>query len=143
LEVQEYFDKMKKKLGKDLDGMIVQPMAKGREIILGLKRDGNFGAMLMFGLGGVYTEVVKDVAFRFAPIDRDEAMQMMQEVKAYKVLTGYREFPRMDIEAVAGALVSLSKLAIDHPEIKELDINPLMVEKEGHGAVAVDVRMIV
>jgi acetyltransferase len=143
LEVQEYFDRMKKKLGGDLDGMVVQPMAEGREIILGFKRDENFGPMLMFGLGGIYTEVVKDVSFRFAPIDRSEALQMMQEIKTYKILTGYREFPKLDVEAVADALVGLSRLAMDHPEIKELDINPLMVDREGRGCQAVDVRMIV
>jgi acyl-CoA synthetase (NDP forming) len=143
LEIKEYFDRIKKKLGDDLQGMIVQPMVSGREIILGVKRDDNFGSMLMFGLGGVYTEVVKDVAFRFAPIDKNEALQMMQEIKSFKTLTGYREFPKVDIEAIADALVGLSNLVINHPEIQELDINPLIVQKEGEGCEAVDVRIIV
>lgn len=143
LEVREYFDKMKKKLGGDLEGMIVQPMISGREIILGIKRDDNFGPMLMFGLGGIYTEALKDVAFRFAPIDKNEAMEMMRETKAFKTLTGYRDLPKMDVEAVAQALMSLSELAIDHPEIKELDINPLMVQKEGEGCRVLDVRIII
>jgi acetyltransferase len=143
LEVQEYFDRIKRKLGDALEGMIVQPMVDGREIILGMKKDDGFGHMLMFGLGGVYTEVVKDVAFRFAPIDRDEALEMMQEIKSFKILTGYREFPKMDIDALADALVGLSNLAVNHPEIKELDINPLMVKREGQGCQAVDVRIIV
>lgn len=143
LEVKEYFDRMKKKLGRDLEGMVVQPMVKGREIILGVKRDENFGPMLMFGLGGVYTEVVKDVAFRFAPLDQAEALEMMQETKSFRTLTGYREFPKTDVEAVAAALVGLSELAVRHPEIKELDINPLIVRQEGEGCQAVDVRIIV
>jgi acetyltransferase len=143
LEVQEYFDKIKGKLGDALEGMIVQPMVDGREIILGMKKDEGFGHMLMFGLGGVYTEVIKDVAFRFAPIDRDEALEMMQEIKSFKILTGYREFPKMDIEALADTLVGLSNLAVNHPEIKELDINPLMVRREGQGCQAVDVRIMV
>jgi acetyltransferase len=143
LEIKEYFDRIKKKLGDDLQGMIVQPMVSGREIILGVKRDDNFGSMLMFGLGGVYTEVVKDVAFRFAPIDKNEALQMMQEIKSFKTLTGYREFPKVDIEAIADAVVGLSNLVINHPEIQELDINPLIVQKEGEGCEAVDVRIIV
>lgn len=143
LEVKEYFDKIKEKLGNDLEGMIVQPMVKGREIILGVKRDDNFGSMLMFGLGGVYTEVIKDVAFRFAPIDMNEALEMMQEIKSFKTLIGYREFPRMDIDAIARTLVGLSNLVADHPEIKELDINPLIVQKDSEGCKAVDVRMII
>ncbi len=143
LEVREYFDRIKGKLGDTLEGMIVQPMVDGREIILGMKKDEGFGHMLMFGLGGVYTEVVKDVAFRFAPINRDEAMEMMQEIKSFKILTGYREFPKMDIEALADTLVGLSNLALNHPEIRELDINPLMVRREGQGCQAVDVRIMV
>jgi len=143
LEVCEYFDRIKSKLGDELDGMILQPMVAGREIILGVTKEGNFGHMLMFGLGGVYTEVVKDVAFRFAPIDRDEALEMIRETKSFKTLTGYREFPKMDIEALADALVGLSSLVVNHPEIKEMDINPLIVQKEGEGCKAVDVRIIV
>ncbi|MFA6896757.1 MAG: acetate--CoA ligase family protein [Patescibacteria group bacterium] len=143
LEVCEYFDRIKSKLGDELDGMILQPMVAGREIILGVTKEGNFGHMLMFGLGGVYTEVVKDVAFRFAPIDRDEALEMIRETKSFKTLTGYREFPKMDIEALADALVGLSSLVVHHPEIKEMDINPLIVQKEGEGCKAVDVRIIV
>jgi len=143
LEVREYFDRIREKLGDKLDGMIVQPMVEGKEIILGVKKDESFGHMLMFGLGGIYTEVIKDVAFRFAPIDRDEALEMMQEIKSFKTLTGYREFPKMDVEALVSALVGLSNLVINHPEIKELDINPLMVSKEGEGCQAVDVRIVV
>jgi len=143
LEVKEYFDRIKNKLGENLEGMILQPMIKGREIILGIKKDDNFGSMIMFGLGGVYTEVLKDVAFRFAPIDKNEAMQMMQEMKTFKTLTGYREFPKMDIESLAEAIVSLSRLAEEHPEIKELDINPLIVREEGEKCSAVDVRILI
>lgn len=143
LEVRQYFDKMKKELGNDLQGMIVQPMVKGREIILGVKKDDNFGSMLMFGFGGIYTEVVKDVSFRFAPIDRSEAFEMMQETKSFKILTGYRGLPKMDVDSIADALVGLSNLVINHPEIKELDINPLMVQEEGSGCRAVDVRIVV
>ncbi|MDD3006389.1 MAG: acetate--CoA ligase family protein [Candidatus Pacebacteria bacterium] len=143
LEVSEYFDRIKGKLGGDFEGIIIQPMVDGREIILGVKGDENFGHLLMFGLGGIYTEVVKDVAFRFAPIDREEAMEMMQEIKSFKILTGYRQFPKMDIEALADTLVGLSNLVVNHPEIKELDINPLMVQKEGQGCKAVDVRIMI
>jgi acetyltransferase len=143
LEVRQYFDKIKKALGKDLQGMIVQPMLGGAELILGLKRDENFGPMLMFGLGGIFAEVTKDVSFRFAPIDRTEALAMMREIKSFKTLDGYRGRPKMDVEAVAEALVGLSRLAIAHPEIKELDINPLFAREAGKGCVAVDVRMMI
>jgi len=143
LEVREYFDRMKSTLGEALEGMLVQPMVDGREIILGVKKDGNFGHIIMFGLGGVYTEAVKDVAFRFAPVDKNEALEMMQETKLFKTLIGYREFPKMDIDAVAEALMGISNLVTNHPEIEELDINPLMVQKEGNGCSAVDVRILV
>lgn len=142
-EAEEYFELMRDKLGADLDGMIVQPMVPGREIIVGMKRDDNFGPMLMFGLGGVYTEVIKDVAFRFAPIDHDEALEMMMETKTFKTLVGYREFPKLDVAAVADVLVNLSRLVMEHPEIRELDINPLMVMREGKGCQAVDIRISV
>jgi len=139
LEVKEYFDQASKKLSNKLEGIIIQPMVKGVEIILGVKKDENFGHLIMFGLGGVFTEITKDVSFRLAPINKTEALKMIREIKSFKILDGYRNLPKANIDSVADSLVSLSKLVSDYTEIKELDINPLIVtEKE---CFAVDVRI--
>ena len=139
-EVREYYDKINGKLGNKLEGVIVQPMIEGTEVILGAKRDKSFGHLIMFGLGGIYTEIIKDVSFRLAPIDKTEALKMIKEIKSFKILNGYRGRPKMDIDSIADSLVGLSHLVSDHPEIKELDINPLMVTEKG--CLAVDVRMV-
>ena len=139
LEVKEYFDQASKKLGVSLDGIIIQPMVKGAEIILGVKKDENFGHLIMFGLGGIFTEIAKDVSFRFAPIDKAEALKMIKEIKSFKILDGYRNLPKVNLDSIADALVGLSNLISEHKEIKELDINPLIVtEKE---CFAVDIRI--
>ena len=138
-EVREYFDQVSKKLGNNLDGIIIQPMVKGTELILGVKKDENFGHLIMFGLGGIFTEITKDISFRLAPIDKNEALKMIREIKSFKVLDGYRNLPKVNISSIADSLVGLSKLVSNHAEIKELDINPLIAtEKE---CFAVDVRI--
>ncbi len=139
-EVREYYDIIYKRLENKLEGMIIQPMAEGTEVILGVKRDENFGHLLMFGLGGIYTEIIKDISFRLAPINKSEALKMIKEIKSFKILNGWRGLPKADINSIADSLVSLSNLVSDHPEIKELDINPLMVSKKE--CLAVDVRIL-
>jgi acetyltransferase len=125
-----------------VEGIMVQKMSMpGEEIILGMNRT-NFGPLLMFGLGGIFVEVFKDVAFRLGPILRNETHRMIREIKGYKLLTGFRGRPKVDIEAIERALVSLSDMAANHPEIKEMDINPLMVHPEGEGATVADCRII-
>jgi len=94
----------------------------------------------MFGLGGIFVEVLKDVAFRIAPITKSEAQEMITEVKAYPILRGYRSQPLADINAIVEILLSTSKLVMDHPEIKELDLNPIIVYEKG--AKTVDARII-
>jgi acetyltransferase len=96
----------------------------------------------MFGLGGIFVEVFKDVAFRLAPIGRTEAGRMIREIRGFKLLSGFRGRPMADLEALERAIVSLSDLAVNHPEISEMDINPLLVHGEGKGATVVDCRMI-
>jgi len=125
-----------------IDGILVQEMIKGgREVILGMKRDPQFGPLLMFGLGGIYVEVLKDVSFRLTPLSKKEAQEMVREIKTFKILKGARGQKPVDIKAIEDCLLSLSELSIDFPKIKEIDINPLIVkEKE---AVAVDARIIV
>jgi acyl-CoA synthetase (NDP forming) len=124
-----------------ITGVMVQAMTEGREVILGLKRDPQFGAAIMFGLGGIYTEVLKDVSFRVAPITPQDARDMISEIRGLPLLTGARGGKKADIEAIARCLVGLSQLALDFPQIVELDINPLMVDEPGKGAVAVDCRL--
>jgi acetyltransferase len=126
-----------------IEGVLVQKMASsGTEIILGLNRYPVFGPLLMFGIGGIFVEVFQDVTFRLAPIGRNEARRMVRQIKGYKLLQSFRGRPKGDIETVEKCLVSLSNLAINHPEIMELDINPLLVHAEGQGATAADCRMI-
>ena len=122
-------------------GMIVQEMAPaGTEVIVGAVKDPQFGPAMMFGLGGIFVEVLKDVTFRIAPIDEGEAREMISEVKAYPLLKGYRNLPPADIDAIVRILVDASRLVTDHEEIKELDLNPVLVYKRG--AKTVDARII-
>ncbi len=126
-----------------IEGVLVQKMAPGgTEIILGLNRYPVFGPLLMFGIGGIFVEVFQDVTFRLAPIGRNEARRMVRQIKGYKLLQSFRGRPESDIECIEKCLVSLSHLAMNHPEIVELDLNPLLVHAKGQGATAADCRMI-
>ncbi len=122
-------------------GMLVQEMApSSTEVIVGSIKDPQFGPALMFGLGGVFVEVLKDVTFRIAPITETDAREMITEVKGYPILKGYRGQPPADIDAIVKILMNTSRLVIDHMEIKELDLNPIMVYE--NGAKTVDARII-
>jgi acetyl-CoA synthetase (ADP-forming) len=122
-------------------GVTVQEMAsQSIEVIIGAIKDPQFGQTLMFGLGGVFVEILKDVTFRIAPITEEEAREMISEIKAYPLLRGYRNLPPADIEAIVGILLSTSRLVMDYPEIKELDLNPIMVYEKG--AKTIDARII-
>jgi len=125
-------------------GVMVQEMIpQGREVILGITRDLQFGPMIMFGLGGIYVEVLKDVSFRIAPLSVESADAMIHEIRSFPLLRGVRGELPADIEGIKDALVRLSQMAIDFPEIIEADINPLLVCAEGQGAVAVDARITI
>jgi acetyl coenzyme A synthetase (ADP forming)-like protein len=114
----------------------------GEEVILGMKRDPAFGPIIMFGLGGIYVEVFKDVSFRVAPIDEPIADSMIKQIKAFKILSGIRGKAPRDVAAIRDCLMRLSQLAIDCPQIKELDINPLIVLKESEGCYVADARIL-
>lgn len=127
-----------------IKGVLVEKMVKdGEEVILGLKRDPLFGPVIMFGLGGIYVEVFKDVSFRIAPVWKDSVSEMIREIKSYPVLSGIRGKSPRDIESVELCIERLSQLAIDCPQIKELDINPLIVEEKGKGCFVADARMVI
>jgi acetyl-CoA synthetase (ADP-forming) len=122
-------------------GMLVQEMAPAStEVIVGAIKDPQFGPALMFGLGGIFVEVLKDVTFRIAPVSEGEAREMITEVRAYPLLRGYRNVPPADIDAIVKIILNTSKLVVEHPEIKELDLNPIMVYKKG--AKTVDARIV-
>ncbi len=128
--------------GVSILGVLVQEMiAGGKEIIIGFTRDPQFGPLVMFGLGGIYVEVIKDVSFRLAPLCPEEAQEMIREIKGYPLLKGVRGEPEADLEALVNSLVSLAQLAADFPELSEGEINPLLVRPKGQGAVAVDARL--
>ncbi len=125
-----------------IHGVLVQEMiTEGREIIIGMTRDPQFGPMLMFGLGGIYVEVLRDVSFQLAPITADEATQMLMGTKTYKLLKGVRGEKSVDMQLVAECIQRISQLSVDFPMIEEMDINPLKVSSEFARAVAVDGRV--
>jgi acetyl-CoA synthetase (ADP-forming) len=125
----------------NLLGVLIMEMApKGTEVIVGAIKDPQFGATLMFGLGGIFVEVLKDVTFKIAPVSLDEAKEMINGLKASALLKGYRNTDPADVEALAQILVNVSKLLMDHPEINELDLNPIMAYAKG--ANTVDARII-
>lgn len=112
-----------------LDGVLVQEQIKGEvELIVGLKKDITFGLCVVFGLGGIFTEVLKDISIRVIPIDKIDAKEMIKEIKGYKILEGYRGKRGVDIDKLCEILVNVGKIAQDFPQIKELDINPLIVQ---------------
>jgi acetyltransferase len=125
-----------------IEGIYVEKMADhGLEVIIGMTRDPQFGPMLMFGLGGIFVEVMKDVTFHLAPITEDEAIQMLKSTRSYEMLKGKRGSKKVDIHALAGALQMISQLTTDFPQIVELDINPLIVGEIGSDPVVADARM--
>ncbi|MCR4275481.1 MAG: acetate--CoA ligase family protein [Candidatus Wolfebacteria bacterium] len=110
----------------EIDGMIIQPMAKGKEIIIGMKRDKTFGPVIVFGMGGIFTEALKDVSSRIAPVNKPEAQKMFGEIKGYPILKGLRGEKSVDFAKLENLIVSVSKLSLEHPEIQEIDLNPVM-----------------
>jgi len=126
-----------------LEGVMIEKMApRGQEVIIGMRRDPGFGPLIMFGLGGIYVELFKDVSFRVAPVSAAEARAMILETHAGKLLTGFRGQPAADIEAIVEVILRLSQLALDFPQIAEAEVNPLLVFAAGQGALALDGRVI-
>ena len=128
----------------DLRGVAVQAMVEsGREVILGSTRDPQFGPLVMFGLGGIYVEVLRDVSFRVAPFGRRHAERMLEEIRSAPLLHGARGERPCDLDAIVSSLLIVSQLVTDFPEILEMDINPLKVGEPGAGAIALDARITI
>lgn len=142
--VREVFRRMRgvaESNGYRFEGVLLERMAPtGLETIIGAKRDPQFGPVLMFGLGGIFVEVFKDVAFRVAPIERADAEEMISELKAYPVLRGIRGRKPSDMEGIIDALLRVSRMVKDLEEIKEIDLNPVIVYERG--CRIVDARVI-
>jgi acetate---CoA ligase (ADP-forming) len=142
----ETFDEIMKSVGKKvpgatLEGVSVQRMARpGLELVIGMTRDPQFGPMLMFGAGGIFVEVLKDVAFRIVPLTREDAKEMIREIKSYRLLEGFRGQPAVDLKQLEELLLKVSRFIEANPEIKEMDINPLVANSDG--ITAVDARII-
>jgi acetyl-CoA synthetase (ADP-forming) len=125
----------------EITGILVQEMApKGTEIIIGATIDPTFGPTIMFGLGGIFVEILEDVSFRIVPIELADAREMIKEIKAYKILEGARNTPPSDQKTLADILVKVSNMLIECPEIRELDINPILAYPDS--AKIVDARII-
>ncbi len=119
-----------------IEGVLIQEMVRGgKEVIVGMKRDANFGPLMMFGLGGIYVEVFKDVTFRIAPLSEEDAKEMIREIKAYKLLKGVRGEKPSDLNAIADVIMRLAQLSLEFPEISEMEINPLRVFEKGCSAL--------
>jgi len=115
---------------RKIEGILVQKMGFGREIALGMKRDLQFGPVLMFGLGGIFIETLKDVSFRICPLSKKTAKEMIKEIRGYPVLKGQRGKRGINIEKLVEIILQLSKLSLENPEIKEIDFNPIFVDEK-------------
>jgi acyl-CoA synthetase (NDP forming) len=146
--VEAAFEDMLKRIHQSypeakIDGVLVQPMATGgQELILGGRQDPNFGPVVLIGLGGIFVEVLEEVSLRVAPITPKEAHEMIDELRGAPILKGARGHKPSDLQAVSEALLRLSQLLIDFPDIRELDINPLRVFQENNGCRALDARIM-
>ncbi|HDZ90131.1 MAG: acetate--CoA ligase family protein [Deltaproteobacteria bacterium] len=126
--------------GKE-NAVLVQEMVKGqRELVIGLTRDPQFGPCVMFGLGGIFTEILKDISFRVAPLEKRDALEMMREIKGQKILEAVRGMPAADLDMLAELLINVGRIGLENEQIKEIDINPVIIS--GSKPVAVDALII-
>ncbi len=139
--VEEAYKGLEERGKGQLEGVLVQQMIKGeREFVAGLIRDPQFGPCVMFGLGGIFTEVLKDVTFRVAPLEKRDALEMMNEIKAKKLLDNFRGKPAVNRDILANALINLGRIGLEIPEIAEIDINPMIIFNDT--PVAVDALVV-
>jgi len=133
-------DIQKRAEGMSVDFLVQEMIDGGRELVMGLVRDPQFGPCVMFGLGGIFTEALSDVSFRSAPLTEEDALEMMLEIKGHKILSAFRGMPKMDLGNLSKCLIRLGQIGLDHDIIREIDINPLIVK--GSQPVAVDALIV-
>jgi acetyl-CoA synthetase (ADP-forming) len=139
--LEEAYKALEERGKGELEGILVQQMIKGdREFVAGLIRDPQFGPCVMFGLGGIFTEVLKDVTFRVAPLEKRDALEMMDEIRAKKLLDSFRGKPAVDREVLADTLINLGRIGLENEDIAEIDVNPLKVQDDM--PVAVDALVV-
>jgi acetyl-CoA synthetase (ADP-forming) len=140
-EAAEAFDQIMANIKGAPGNVLVQEMIKGqRELVIGLTRDPQFGPCVMFGLGGIFTEILRDVSFRVAPLEKRDAMEMMQEIKGRKILEAVRGMEAADLDLLCDMLISVGQIGLDHDAVKEIDINPVILA--GSKGVAVDALVV-
>jgi len=129
-EAQTAFEHILKEVNPETGAVLVQEMVKGtRELVVGLTRDPQFGPCVMFGLGGIFTEILRDVSFRVAPLEMRDALEMMGEIKGHKILDAVRGMPAADRDALAHMLINVGKIGLEHDVVKEIDINPVILHQ--------------
>ena len=140
-EAVNSFQEIAANMNGDTKTILVQEMIKGkRELVVGMNRDPQFGPCIMFGLGGIFTEILKDVSFRIAPIEKKDALEMMKEIKGHKILDGVRGMSTVDLEILTEILIKVGQIGLDNEKISQIDINPLIICKGK--PVAVDALII-
>jgi len=140
-EVERAAARLVRKGGLGKGGLLVQEMVFGqRELVMGLIRDPQFGPAVMFGLGGIFTEILEDVSFRLAPLSRADALEMIGEIRGRKILNAVRGMEKVDLEVLARSLTALGQIGVDHPQVSQIDVNPLIV-RQGK-PVAVDALFV-
>jgi len=145
--VRQAFELMMSKVrsrvpGAKLNGITICQMVKGKEVLMGMTRDEQFGPVITFGLGGVFVEIMKDVSQRIAPLTKHDVDTMVRSIRSYPILTGARGGKAADIESLKDTIFKIAQIALDFPEISELEVNPVMVGDEGKGTYAVDALVV-
>jgi acetate---CoA ligase (ADP-forming) subunit beta len=141
-EARDAYDEIRSAMGVPDPAVLVQELIKGeRQLMVGLTRDPQFGPTVMFGLGGIFTEILRDVSFRLAPLELPDALDMMRDIKGHRILDAVRGMEPVDREALALILINLGRIGVENPRIKEIDINPLIIR--GATPIAVDALIVV
>ena len=139
-EAKTAFEEIAANIGAE-DAILVQEMVKGqRELVIGLTRDPQFGPCVMFGLGGIFTEILKDISFRVAPLEERDALEMMQDIKGHKILEAVRGMEAADLDVFSDILIKVGQIGLENKHIKEIDINPVIIS--GNQPVAVDALVV-
>jgi acyl-CoA synthetase (NDP forming) len=140
-EARAAFEEIMSKIKGGEHGVLVQEMVKGqRELVVGLTRDVQFGPCVMFGLGGIFTEILKDISFRIAPIEKRDALEMMHDIKGYKILEAVRGMEAADLDMLSDILINVGQIGLNNKKVKEIDINPVIIS--GSKPVAVDALVV-